>query len=170
MTLSPTAVQDIGTALDLLEAELDGFRTLSPDERGRKIRIGSINLSFLRTAKEAYDDMPELFPRYLDATVYENDFDLFLALRPIRQRLEQIIQLVDDTSVLVGDHVYKDSLEMFHSSRDGMKRGLEGARLWATALESRFESQGFRSDSDEEEEDEPMEGEGPLPPDGPESS
>lgn len=171
LTLGTTAVQDIGTALDLLEAELAGFRTLTSEEKGRKIRIGTDNLSFLRTAKDAYNDMPGLFPGYLNPTVYENDLELFLSLRPLRNRLEQIIHLVDDTSILVGDHVFRDSLEMFRNSKDGTKRGLEGARLWAEAMEARFEKNGNRNPEEEQDDspdDAPMEGEGPLPPDGPE--
>lgn len=167
LSLSPSAVQDIGIGLDLLEAELMGFRTLTSEEKNRKIRIGTNNLAFLHTAKDAFDDMPELFPAYLNPTVYENDLTLFMDLRPIRNRLEQIIQLVDDTSVLVGDHVFKDSLEVFRSAKDGTKRGLEGARLWAKLMEARFEGQGVQRE-EEEPDDAPMEGEGPLPPDGPE--
>lgn len=52
MTLNATAVLDIDTALNLLEVELDGFRTLTSEEKSHQVRIGTNNLSFLRTQME----------------------------------------------------------------------------------------------------------------------
>lgn len=157
VALSTQDVQDIETALDLLESKLESFRTLTPFEKRHKIRLGVNNLAFVRTAKEAYDDMPELLPRIVDPIAYENDLALLMAIRPFQSRLNKLTYLMEDSAILLGDLSFRDSLGIFHSSQEAKKRGIEGGRLWAEKLQPRFETQGPVST---EGEDDSMDGAG----------
>ena len=38
--------------------------------------------TIVRDAKEAYDDLPELLPRFIDVDDYLNDLGMLMALRP----------------------------------------------------------------------------------------
>lgn len=140
--LSAQDVQDIETALDTLENKLSFLRTLTEEERSRKVRLGVNNWGFVRTANDAYNDLPELLPRFIDVDDYQNDLELLLKMRPYQARFEQAIKLIKDTSILLGDLAYKDALAIFHSTRESAKRGLPGAELWLERLEPRFNGQG----------------------------
>jgi len=142
--------QDIENALAVLEAKFSFLRALSPEERQGKIRLGVNNMAFLHNAKEAFDDMPSLLPRILDPVIFEKEFTLLAALRPFQSRIGQLSSLLEDTSILLGDHTYRDALEIFYSSKKGTQMGMEGARLWKQSLENRFESHGNRYPQEED--------------------
>lgn len=150
--LSPQDVQDIESALDLLENKFSFLRTVTPEEKSRKIRLGVNNLAFVQTAKEAYDEIPELLPQIFSNTDYENDVTMLMTIRPYKSRLDQLSYLMEDTSILLGDHTYKDSLVIFRSAQEAMKRGIDGGRLWVEKLQPRFEGQGVRRTEEESEE------------------
>lgn len=151
--LSQTDQQDIETALDLLETKFSFLRALSPEERKAKIRLGVNNMAFMTHAKEAFDDMPELLPRILDPVIFEKEVALLTDLRPFIARISQLSSLMEDTSILLGDHTYRDALEIFYSSKKGTRMGMDGARLWKESLETRFEVHGNRPNTEEEEGD-----------------
>lgn len=150
--LSTQDAQDIETALDLLEDKFSFLRTLTPDEKLHKVRLGVNNLAFVQTAKEAYDEMPELLPLLFSNSDYEKDLAMLMAIRPYQSRLNQLTYLMEDTAILLGDHTYKDSLVIFRSAQEAMKRGIDGGRLWVEKLEPRFEGQGVRRVDEEDEE------------------
>ncbi len=150
--LSPQDLQDIESAIDLLEMKFAFLRTLTAQEKQHKVFLGVNNLAFVRTAKEAYDEMPELLPRILNVDHYENDIAMLMALRPLQARLDQLSYQMEDTSVLLGDHVFKDSLGIFSSAQEAQKRGIDGGRLWTEKLETRFEKQAIRREDEEQEE------------------
>jgi len=140
--LTTTDLQDIEIALDTLESKLDFLRSIPEEERAHKIRLGTNNLAFVQMAKEAYDERPYFLPRIHDNVTYENDYHLLFDLRPLQSRMEGLAQALGDTSILVGNDVYKDSLSIFHSAREGMRRGIDGSRHWARKLAIRFENNG----------------------------
>ncbi len=148
--LTQTELGDIELSLDSIEQTLSFLRTLTPSEKSSKIRLAVNNWGFVRAAKDAYDDMPDLLPRYIDGTAYENDLALLDQLRAVSIRIEQISYLIKDSEILLGDLVYKDSLGMFQGAGEAKKRGTARARLWFERLRTRFYGQGSRR-SDESE-------------------
>ncbi len=145
--LSLQDVQDIEFALDLLESKLEFLPTLTETEKAHKVRLGVNNWNFVRTAKDAYDEIPALLPRIVEIDDYENDLALLFKMRPYESRLAQILVLINDSSMLLGDLAFKDSLAIFRSAQEAAKRGMPGAQLWLDRLETRFAGQSNRPDN-----------------------
>lgn len=161
--LTTTDIQDIEQALDTLESKLSFLEAMPEEERAHKIRLGTQNMTFLQVAKEAYIERPHFLPGISDPQDFENDFDLFFALRPVRARLEMLTQSVEDTTLQAGSDAYRDALGIFRNAKDGMKRGIDGGRFWANKLKVRFEQE---LSSSEEEDEVPKDGQpdnGPVP-------
>ncbi len=163
VVLSQQDVQDIESALDLLENKFSFLRTLTTEEKSRKVRLGVNNMAFVQTAKDAFDDMPDLLPSLFSDSGYENDIAMLNAIRPYQYRLDQLSYLMEDTAILLGDHIFKDSLVIFRSAQEAMKRGIDGSRLWVEKLETRFEGQGPRRS---DESDQGMDSQGGSASDG----
>ena len=144
-TMSNQDVQDVESALDMLETKLSFLVTITEDERDHSVRLGPHNWNFVRDAKEAYDDMPGLLPRFVDIDEYENDLALLHRLRPFSNRLSQFVRHLEDTSILLGNLAYKDSLAIMHSAQDAAKRGVTGAQMWSERLGKRFINAGNRT-------------------------
>lgn len=154
--LTQAEVSDIELALDAIEQNLSFLRTLTPEEKTHKVRLAVNNWGFVRVAKDAYDDMPELLPRFIDPGSYENDLALLDQLQDVSTRTEQILHLIQDTEILLGDLVYKDSLGMFAGAAEAKKRGTGRARLWHERLRVRFYGLGNRGTNDEDDTEDPQ--------------
>ncbi len=154
--LGSQEVLDIENALDLLEANLSFLPTITEEERTHKVRLGVNNWGFVRTAKQAYEDQPELLPRFIDVDDYQNDLELLERMIPYRTRLTQIMKLFEDSSILLGDFAYKDALGIFHAAQEAAKRGVPGAQLWLERMEPRFAWQRNRPTEDAETDEDGM--------------
>ncbi len=143
-------LQDIDTALDLLEQSFPFFRGLSPRDLTRQLRIGTSNQEFVQAIKLAVDNL-NILPGYLSTSEFENEFQLYFQLDALIASLKGILEKLIHTQIVAGNHLMNDSLDVYHTMEAAVRRGIADVVPFYKDAQKRFDGQG-RVSSDQEDE------------------
>ena len=101
-TLSTAEVEAVLAALDAIRQQLSFLVGLTPTERRQLAKLGRKSQTFVVKALDVATQHSSLMPRCLDVEEARRDLDLFEALNPILQSLNQLRELVEDTQMVAG--------------------------------------------------------------------
>jgi len=136
----------IDAAIANLEAELTPLRGLDPDMRRDLTKMGGKSEAFCRQAVAAFSEHAQVLPRNFDLDAYRGDLAALDALRPRRQRLDRLQELLEHSEMALGSDLMTASLEGYAVLKvSGKSAGLDGLR---EALSARF--RGRRSEAPDE--------------------
>jgi hypothetical protein len=111
LTLTPADLAVITAAIDSLEAKLAGLVELSADERRRLTKMGDKSEGFCRQTLIVLDQNRQIVPPSLDLAEAEADLRTLDQLRPIFERLRQLVARADDTEMALGSDIIDAALE-----------------------------------------------------------
>jgi hypothetical protein len=134
LELSSETLAAIDAALSTLETQLAPLRGLDPDTRRGLTKMGDKSEAFCRQAVLAFTQNAEVLPRNFDLAAYQRDLATLDALRPRRQRLGRLQELLEDTEMAVGSDLMTASLEGYAVLKvAGKGTGLDGLRQMLSA-------------------------------------
>lgn len=143
--LSTEALAEIDAAIVRLESQLVLLRALDPEVRRNLIKMGDKSEAFCRQALVAFTQNQDVLPRNFDVAAYQRDLAALDALRPLRVRLERLLERMTDTETGLGSDLMAASLEGYAVLKvSGRGEGLQAMRRM---LSARF-SRGRRSSQD----------------------
>lgn len=93
-------------ALQTIRTKLSFLVGLSPYDRRHLAKIGRKSQTFTVQALDMAAQHPEFMPGGLDLDAAQRDLDLFTALTPVVQNLQELHQLVEDTQMVAGSEAY----------------------------------------------------------------
>ena len=97
-------------------------------------KMGDKSEAFCRQAVVAFSQNAEVLPRNFDVAAYQRDLAALDALRPRRQRLDRLQELLADTEMAVGSDLMNASLEGYAVLKvAGKGAGLDGLRQMLSA-------------------------------------
>lgn len=141
------------TAIDAAMASLEGALTeliaLEPKERMRLPKMGGKSEAFCRQTLSVIAQNPQVINPSLGLPSAQADLAALDALRPRRQRLQRLLERMQDTETLLGSDVLATALEAYGLLKvSGKSQGLGSLRA---GLGTRFKAQGRRAASNDED-------------------
>lgn len=134
LELSAESLAAIDAALATLETHLTPLLGLDPESRRGLTKMGHKSEAFCRQAVVAFSQNAEVLPRNFDLESYRSDLATLDALRPRRQRLDRLQELLEDTEMAVGSDLMTASLEGYAVLKvAGKGTGLDGLRQMLSA-------------------------------------
>jgi hypothetical protein len=134
LELSAESLAAIDAALATLETHLTPLLGLDPESRRGLTKMGHKSEAFCRQAVVAFSQNAEVLPRNFDLESYRRDLATLDALRPRRQRLDRLQELLEDTEMAVGSDLMTASLEGYAVLKvAGKGTGLDGLRQMLSA-------------------------------------
>ncbi len=142
LTLPAAKLNAIDAAIASLEAALTELVALDAKERTRLPRMGGKSETFCRQTLSAIAQNPQIVNPSLELPSALADLAAFDALRPRRQRLQRLMERMQDTETLLGSDVLATALEAYGLLKvSGKSQGLASLRA---GLGVRFKAQGRR--------------------------
>ena len=134
LNLSAESLAAIDAALATLETELAPLLGLDPESRRDLTKMGTKSEAFCRQAVSAFSEHAQVLPRNFDVAAYQRDLATLDVLRPRRQRLDRLQELLEDTEMAVGSDLMNASLEGYAVLKvAGKGTGLDGLRQMLSA-------------------------------------
>ena len=138
LQLDVERLTSLDTLITALEGQLADLIGLSPDERRELTKMGDKSEAFCRQAVTVLSDNAQVLPRNFDVAAYRGDLAALDALRPRRQRLERLRELLEHSEMALGSDLMTASLEGYAVLKvSGKSAGLDNLRQ---ALSARFRS------------------------------
>lgn len=141
-TLSQSDVTAINDSIDTLNSRLDFLIGLTVTERISLPAIDVGNKAFTEDAINAATSNELLLPGYISVTAMKNDLDLFNQLEPIKVKLNQILEKINDTQLLAGSEAYVAALTVYKLFGSAADAGIPGTDTIYDLLKQRFAGQG----------------------------
>lgn len=141
-TLSQSDVTAINDSIDALNSSLDFLIGLTVTERITLPAIDVNNKAFTEDAINAATSNETLLPGYISVVAMKNDLDLFNQLEPIKIKLNQILEKINDTQLLAGSEAYTSALAIYKLFGSAADAGVPGTDTIYDLLKQRFAGQG----------------------------
>jgi len=136
LNLSSDSLAQMDAALTTLESELSQLRGLDARTRRHLTKMGEKSEAFCREAVTAFGEHADVLPRNFDVAAYRRDLDALDALRPRRQRVARLQELMEHAEVALGSDLMTASLEGYAVLKlSGKDMGLDSLRQ---SLSARF--------------------------------
>lgn len=143
LNLPAAKLTAVDNALAALETHLTELIALDAKERRRLTRMGGKSEAFCRQTLSAITQNPQIVNPSLGLPAAQADLAALDALRPRRQRLQRLLERMQDTETLLGTDVMATALEAYALLKvSGKSQGLAALRQ---GLGTRFKGQGRRS-------------------------
>ena len=134
LSLPVTKLTAIDNALAALETALTELVALEPAARKRLPKMGGKSEAFCRQALSVVAQNPQIVNPSLELPSALADLAAFDALRPRRQRLQRLMERMQDTETLLGSDVMAAALEAYGLLKvSGKSQGLSALRAGLSA-------------------------------------
>lgn len=114
------------TAQDILVPKLID---LTGDEIRELPKMGEKTLGFVQTTSLHMEQNPTLVPTFLSAEATKRELEGVHLLKTYYNLLEQMCQMVSDSSILLGSEAYKSSLSFYNTIKGAAKADVPGAKM-----------------------------------------
>lgn len=142
LSLPAAKLNAVDAAIASLESALTELVALDAKERIRLPKMGGKSETFCRQTLSVIAQNPQIVNPSLELPSALADLAAFDALRPRRQRLQRLLERMQDTETLLGSDVLSTALEAYGLLKvSGKSQGLASLRA---GLGVRFKAQGRR--------------------------
>ena len=114
--------------------------SLTTDERIQLPKMGDKSIPFVTKGAEYMKAPGTPVPPYVNASELDIDIAAFETLRQIRQVVQPIVDLLDDTMLLCGSEAYVAVLAFYTYLKGAAKMNVPGAKTILDDLSTRFPS------------------------------
>ena len=116
--------------LDEVISMLDPYLVvLTLPERQGLIKIGDGSFSFLELSHEFAVEYPDLFPAFMEAAVFKEEFFTVQKLWSFFNKLSQLRDNISDTKMAAGSHALDTALAFYQTVKIAARCDLPGARV-----------------------------------------
>jgi len=120
------------TAIDNYAANLRAL------DRMRHNGVGLKRLGFIEAAFRLSTKFPQYFPHWLNTEKFQNDLDLFNAVRSLVEVCRSLEEKAWNINIEASDMVYTDALEYYSQVQDAARRRVDSAESIYTELHDFF--------------------------------
>jgi len=125
---SPGVVNEItNTVLSLIEQLEDYTANLRALDRQRHNGVGLKRLGFIEAAFRLSTKFPQYFPHWLNTAKFQNDLDLFNAIRSLVEVCRSLEEKAWNINVESADMIYTNALEYYSQVQDAAHRRIDSA-------------------------------------------
>ena len=152
LSLPAPKLTAIDNALLALETTLTELVALEPDARKRLPKMGGKSEAFCRQALSVVSQNPQIVNPSLGLASAQADLAALDVLRPRRQRLQKLVERMQDTETLLGSDVMATALEAYGLLKvSGKSQGLSALRAGlSTRFKGKSTAKRLRADNDAE--------------------
>jgi hypothetical protein len=140
--LSSKDTAEIIQAIQTIKSKLPFLRTLTPQERRERTKMGPRTVGFDDKCIAYMQSNPEFLPRFVDPDEVEKDRDLRTQMMRFVAELDSLTQQVDDTLMIVRGEVLVADLAYYQNARNAARRGLPAAKGIVEDLQKSFQRNG----------------------------
>jgi len=140
--ISPEAVANIRTAIETINQNLPELVNLTVDDRRTLPKMGDKSFAFVSKAFEYANQIPKVVPGFLDMDEFEKDTNGYSELRKVLNPLQQLVEKLDDTTMLTGSEAYTAALVFYTALKGAAKSGEPGMKVVYDDLQSRYPGRG----------------------------
>ena len=141
--IDQTSFDKISAAINVIKAEMPYLLNLTVDDRQSLLKMGDKTVSFVNKSLEYAKQNPQAVPAFLDVAEYEKDVLLVNALIKVLYPLQQLLESVDDTTMIAGSEAYAAALVFYNSAKAAAKAGVPGMKTVVDDLSARFPGRNF---------------------------
>ena len=142
IALEAEVIANITAAIDTISTNLPGLVNLTDDERQTIPKMGDKTLAFVSKALEYANQNQELVPPYLDVAEFAKDVTAVTRLQQVLKPLQQLVEKLDDTTMLAGSEAYTAALVFYTAVKGAEKAGVPGVKTVSDDLQARFPGRG----------------------------
>jgi hypothetical protein len=129
----------IDGALSVIEKILSGKAVnLTPRQRMQYGRVAYDMEVWVDKVDSYMHQAPQLVPSFIDMAEHEADLAAHRALNPRIERLQSLLQQMQDTNLLLGADIYNNSMSYYRIVREGSKSNAPGASAIHDDLKRQF--------------------------------
>jgi len=136
--MDPSSIERILAAIGVINAEMPFLQNLTTNERINLLKMGDKTVSFVNKALEYAKQNPQVVPSFLDVAEMEKDVVLINSLVKVLYPVQQIVEKMDDTTMLAGSEAYSAALVFYNAAKGAAKAGVPGMKTLVDDLSSRF--------------------------------
>ena len=114
--------------------------SLTPAERRTLIKMGNDNFAFLELSYGLAVEYPDLFPSFMKAAVFKEEFFAAQGLWTIFNRINLLRDRISDTEMLAGNIALETAMAFYHTVKMAARRDIPGARIIFDELRPVFSS------------------------------
>ena len=127
--------------IDLLKPYLV---VLTSEERQALTKIEEETYRFLEMSHGLAVDYPDLFPSFMKAAVFGENFSTVTELSGFANKLNNFRDSISDTEMLAGNHAMEFALAFYHTVKMAARRDIPGAKVIFEELKPRFLSRKLK--------------------------
>ena len=125
-TLSQADQEAITKSIETLREKLPFLISLTPDEIQSLPKMGTRSQTFVDKALEVALQNSEIMPRGFDIEEMRKDVETYRSLTAIRLSIVQLLELLENTQLLIGSEAYSGALAVYAQTKiSGKGVGLE---------------------------------------------
>jgi hypothetical protein len=136
--LAPADKTAILDAIEVIRTKLPFLVNLSATERRQLPKMSDKTIAFDEKCASYMAAQPDLVPSYVNVAELTKDRALRVALMDILQQLKQLVEGLDDTTMLAASEAYTADLSFYQNVRQAAQRGVIGADTIYNDLKQRF--------------------------------
>lgn len=136
--ISEEAKSNINKALEIIIQNLPGLVNLKAVDRRTLPKMGDKSFAFVSKSFEYAVQNPKVVPAYLDMAEFEKDTVGAAELRRILITLRQLVEKLDDTTLLAGSDALAAALAFYTALKGAAKAGEPGMKTVYADLQSRY--------------------------------
>lgn len=141
-TIGPETKQTILGEIDSIENKLTFLINLKAEDRHNLAKMGDKTLAFVTKSLEYAKQNPSIVPPFLDVTKFENEVNTVTDLSSIMKSLRQLLEKIDDTTMLSGSEAYASALVFYNAVKSASKVDVPGMKTIYEDLQTRFPGRG----------------------------
>lgn len=137
-SITPEVEQGILDAIAQIESDLPMLINLSADDRHDLPKMGDKTLAFVTKSLEYAKQNPGVVPPFLNIPEFEKDVNAATSMSKILRPLKQLLERIDDTTMLAGSEAYSAALIFYGAVKGAAKADVGGMKTVYDDLQSRF--------------------------------
>jgi hypothetical protein len=138
-------LQNAHQKLDEIENLLKPYLiSLEADERHALIKMEEESYRFLELSYRLTVDCPELFPAFMKAAVFKEEYSAANELSGFFKKMDDLKNKIRDTEMLAGSHALEYAFAFYDTVKIAARRDIPGSGVIDEELKSRLPSRSRR--------------------------
>jgi len=137
-SITPEVEQSILDAIAQIENDLPMLINLSADDRHDLPKMGDKTLAFVTKSLEYAKQNSGIVPPFLNISEFEKDVIAATSMSKILRPLKQLLEKIDDTTMLTGSEAYSAALIFYGAVKGAAKADVGGMKTVYDDLQARF--------------------------------
>ncbi len=144
--LTAAELTEIDAAIEKIAKIIDGkVINLTPEERSQYGRIANRTENWIDKVKGYMDGNDSLIPNYISKTEYDKDYSARKTLQPRLNKLNAIVESLDDTQKLISTDLYSNSIAFYRNLKVAAQQNVPGSTVMYQDLQAQFPGPGKKA-------------------------